>query len=308
MIKNYTISFLFFFLCSCNSSNKSFDASGYFEAEEVIISAESNGQLKYFHISEGEILIKGKQIGVIDTCFLHLQKLELSAVLSSVKSRIPNVKKQTAFYKQQLQIANIKLIKLKKEKERIYELIKAKSGTQKQLDDISSEILATTTQIQAIKNKKIAQKSALQVQINALNSESKPVYYKIKQVQKQIEKSVITNPVKGTVLSKFVHQHEFVNIGKPLYSIADLSHLILRVYVTQKQLSTIMLNSNVTVITDDQTTVKGKIIWISNMAEFTPKTIQTKEERENRVFAIKIMVNNTANLKIGMFASVKFNK
>lgn len=284
------------FLSACNSDKKTFDASGTFEAVETIISAEATGNIKKFSIQEGQLLKEGESIGYIDTVQLFLKKKQLEAQVNSLISKKPNITIQLSALEAQLTTAE-------KEKQRIANLIKGSAATQKQLDDINASI-------EIIKKQIAGQKSSLEISNNGIEKDVLPLIVQIEQINDQITKSKIINPVNGTVLSKYAEQNEFATTGKALYKIADLSDIIFRAYITGNQLPKIKINQQVTVLTDDGSggfkETSGTIIWINDKSEFTPKSIQTKDERANRVYAIKVKVTNDGTYKTGMYGELKF--
>lgn len=284
-------------LSSCKRDNARFDASGSFEAEEVIISSEANGTIKQFMIEEGQTLKAGQYIGYIDSVQLYLKKKQLEAQISAVLSKKPNVAVQLASLQEQLKTAE-------KEQKRINNMVKADAATTKQLDDINASI-------ELIKKQTEAQRSSLDISSEGIGKESIPLSIQVEQVNDQLRKCRIINPIKGTVLSKYANANEVAAQGKPLYKIADLSTIILRAYITGDQLPQLKLNQAVTVHTDDGKggfkQAQGTVTWINDKAEFTPKTIQTKDERANMVYAIKVMVKNDGSYKIGMYGELSFN-
>jgi len=296
-------------LAACNNNNPDHDASGTFETTESIISAEANGIIKQFDIEEGEILKEGQHIGYIDSIQLHLKKKQLESQVRSLLSKTPDVAAQTNAYKKQLAVAQTRLDAQFVEKRRIENLVKADAATPKQLDDITALTDALFKELDVIKGQEAAQNSILQTQTNGLVGETAPLKVRIEQINDQLANCRIINKVNGTVLTKYAEANEMAANGKPLYKIADLSTLILRAYISGNQLSSVKLNQPVKVLVDDADgkfkEYNGVIEWISNKAEFTPKTIQTKDERANLVYAIKIRVKNDGYLKIGMYADVK---
>jgi HlyD family secretion protein len=277
--------------------NKSkYDASGTFETEETIISAEASGVIKAFTIEEGQILKSGDQVGYIDSTQLYLKKKQLQAQIGAVLSRRPNISAQLASLEVQLKAAQ-------REQKRIKGLVDADAMPAKQLDDANDRAEVLKKQIDA-------QQSALGITSSSINEETIPLQIQIDQLIDQLEKCRIINGVNGTVLSKYAELNEVTTIGKPLYKIADLSSLILKAYVTGDQFAEIKLSQHVKILVDDGTggskEYEGVIEWISDKAEFTPKTIQTKDERANLVYATKIRVKNDGLLKIGMYADLLF--
>jgi HlyD family secretion protein len=295
-MKKIIFLFSFAILAGCTSKEKKFDASGSFEAEETIISSEAAGMLKQFTVEEGQELKARQTIGYIDSTQLYLKKKQLEAQIKAVLSGRPDSEKQLAVLEEQLKNAE-------REQKRFTNLVQANAGTQKQLDDINSQIEVLKKQIEA-------QKSTLGITSSSISEQTEPLQIQIEQVKDQLEKCKLVNPINGTVLAKYAEQNEIAAPGKPLYKIADVSSLLLRAYVTGTQLSQVKLEQKVKVLIDknekEYSEIEGTIVWISDKAEFTPKTIQTKEERANLVYAMKIKVPNDGSLKIGMYGEVKF--
>lgn len=282
-------------LTSCNKNKSNFDASGSFEAEETIISSEAIGTIKQFNIEEGQVLKKGEFIGYIDTTQLYLKKKQLESQIKAMLSKKPNLSVQISAMQSQLATAE-------NEKIRISNLIKGDAATPKQLDDINASIDVIKKQIEA-------QKSSLNIAIEGLGKDASSMLVQIEQLNDQLAKCKIINPKEGTVLTKYSEVNEMAATGKALYKIADLSNIILRVYITGNQLPMIKLNQMVKVYTDDGNgnfnETEGIITWINDKAEFTPKTIQTKDERANMVYAMKVKVKNEGTFKIGMYGEIK---
>ncbi len=283
----------FLMLHSCKTGDEKADGYGNFEATEILISSEANGKLLQFTVEEGQDLEKGKVVGLVDTLQLYLKKQQLLASKNTISSKSRGVLSQ-------INVLNAQLATAKTNKTRIENLIKANAGTQKQLDDVNGQIDVIKQQIRSV-----------ETQNAPIVNELKSVAIQIKQIEDQIQKSIITNPVSGTVLTSYAEPNEIVNFGKPLYKIADLNTLELRVYVSEPQLPNIKIGQQVTVKIDAGETMKsydGTITWIATEAEFTPKIIQTKEERVNLVYAVKVTVKNDGSLKIGMPAEMWINK
>ncbi|MGJ1412761.1 HlyD family secretion protein [Sphingobacterium thalpophilum] len=282
---------------SCNNKQDTFDASGSFEAEETIISAEAQGTLKTFDIQEGQTLQAGQNIGYIDSIQLYLKKKQLETQVTALLGKKPNIPVQLSALQEQLRTTE-------KEKVRVANLLKGDAATPKQLDDINAQIDVLKRQIEA-------QKSSLNISSDGISKDVVPLQVQIEQLENQLSKCKLINPINGTVLTKYAEANEIASIGKPLYKIADLSNIILRAYVTGNQLPQIKLNQQVKVLTDDGEggyhETAGTITWISDKAEFTPKTIQTKDERANMVYAIKVKVKNDGLYKIGMYGEILFN-
>lgn len=298
-------------LGSCKEVKKEFDATGSFEAEETIVSSESTGAIKLLNIEEGQLLAANQVIGQIDNQQLLLKKKQLQAQIGTFSKKLPDIGSQTSFYAQQLVVTQTRLNNLIKEQKRFQNLVNADAATPKQLDDINAQIEETQKQLLVITKQKEAQVSALSTQTSSINGESAPIQVQIEQIDDQLTKCKIINPLAGTVLSKYAEVNEMTTTGKPLYKIADLSTITLRAYITGNQLPQVKLNQQVKVLTDDgkggYKENSGQLVWINDKAEFTPKTIQTKEERANMVYAVKIKVKNDGYLKIGMYGEVKFN-
>ncbi len=286
------------FLVSCGQKEQAYDASGTFEAVETIVSAEASGIIKVLNLVEGQIVKADETIGYIDTTQLYLKKKQLIAQIGAVLGKKPDVSAQIAAYREQLKQAN-------REQQRIINLLKADAATPKQLDDANSQIAIIKKQI-------LAQESALSITSTSLSKETLPLNVQIDQLNDQISKSKIINETAGTVLVKYVEVNEMAVIGKPLYKVGDLLSIILRAYITGNQLPTVKLGQNVEVLVDaadgKYKSYEGTIEWISDKAEFTPKTIQTKDERANLVYAVKIKVKNDGYLKIGMYGEIILSK
>jgi HlyD family secretion protein len=278
---------------SCGNRNNKSDAYGNFESNEVIISSESQGNLIEFNIDEGQLLPKGQQIGIVDTLQLHLKLMQLMSQKRASEARIGNIRAQVDVQNEQLKTLLI-------EKKRIENMLADDAAPTRQLDDITGKIAVVESTIRSIET----QNASVLAEIDAFDKQ-------IAQLKDQIKRCYLTNPEEGTVLEKYVEAHELVVPGKALYKMANLKTLNLKAYISEKQLSSIKLGQKVTVLIDSKTDelkkLEGVICWISSTAEFTPKIIQTREERINMVYAIKVRVENTSDeLKIGMPAEVVF--
>ena len=285
------------FFYSCNSGKNKFDASGTFETIETIVSSEVNGKITQLNIEEGQSIDQGTLIAIIDTSQLYLKKKQLRATINSILSRQPEIAKQLASIQEQIFTAE-------REKKRIENLVKSEAAGTKQLDDINA-------QLSLLKKQYIASQSSLEISKNGLNQDIIPLQVQIEQTQDLIEKSKIINPIKGVVLSKYAETNEITALGKPIYKIARLDELTFRMYVSGDQLPLLKTGQQLDISIDagngEKKEVKGKISWISSEAEFTPKTIQTKDERANLVYAIKLIVPNDGSIKLGMYGEVRFN-
>jgi HlyD family secretion protein len=280
-------------LASCGKNSGKADAYGNFEADETIISAEVSGKLLEFSVKEGDILKTGDFVALVDTMQLHFQKRQLMSKRGAVESNHGNIVAQVAVVEEQVTT-------LKKEKDRVEKLIASGAATGKQMDDINGQL-----------NILYKQKESIKAQNSSLFSETDAIAQNIAQIEDMLNRAKIVNPINGTVLEKYVNQHEIVSAGKPLYKIADLDQIILRAYISGSQLSEIKIGQKVRVEIDknedENYSYEGTIIWVASESEFTPKLIQTKEERVNLVYAIKISVKNDGRIKIGMPGEVFFN-
>lgn len=276
---------------SCGNNKDKPDAYGSFEATEITVSSLANGKIMMFAIEEGQLLDSNQLVGFIDTTDLHLKKLQTIGQNNVTGSRREDLNAQVAVQEQNRD--NILV-----EKKRVVSLLKDGAATRKQLDDINSSLSLVEKQIASIKT----QFTGIENQVGSTDQQ-------IAQLRESIRNSRIINPVKGTVLTKFAENNEVTTFGKPLYKIADLREMQLRVYVSGAQLPGVKLGDRVEVRFDkDEKTnskTEGVVSWISQTAEFTPKTIQTKEERVNLVYAVKIRVKNDGTLKIGMPGEIK---
>lgn len=276
-------------IISCNKNNEKADAYGNFEATEITVSSESNGKIEFLNVEEGAQLIKGSLVGLIDTLQLHYTREQLKASIETVQSKSTSVLSQINVLNEQLKTAKI-------EQTRIQNMYAENAATKRQIDEIDGKVKVIEKQI-----------SSVQTQNAPILNEIKSIKVQIEKLDDQIKKSKISNPVDGTVLTKYAEPSEITAFGKPLYKIANLNEMELRVYVTETQLAQIKIGQKVTVAIDadnDTKKYEGNITWISAQAEFTPKVIQTKEERANLVYAVKVAVKNDGSLKIGMPAEV----
>lgn len=295
---------------SCNLNDHLSDASGTFEVDEVIVSAEVPGKIISFNINEGSILKKDSIIGEIDSIPLALQKAQIEATIGALNQKTMDVRPQIKLMRDQIAVQKTQLANALYEKDRTQKLIKADAATTKQLDDWNTQIAVLQKQITVNEQQIKVQETTTGTQNSTVLSEYKPLRKSIAQINDQLRRTFITNPVNGTVLTKYAMAGEETTAGKALYKIGDLSVITLRAYITGTQLSEIKLDQQVKVMVDSTANTYrhyiGVIGWISDKAEFTPKTIQTKDERANLVYAIKIHVKNDGYLKIGMYGEVKF--
>jgi HlyD family secretion protein len=288
---------LFLATYSCQSDQETADAYGNFEATEILVSAEVNGRLIYFDLEEGEQVDKNTLVGIIDTTLLFLKKQQLEKSIQTIRGKTSNVQPQLDVFTEQIRV-------LRKEEARIKGLIKVRAATEKQLDDIIGQIKVLEKRILATRDQSADMNSAILGEID-------PLRIQIEQINDQLARSYIHNPIAGIVLTKLAEKSEIVGIGRPIYSIADTRKMILRAYISGQQLSDIEIGQQVVVLVDDSQkeyrNYEGTISWVSAEAEFTPKIVQTKDERVNLVYAIKVSVPNDGKLKIGMPAEMYLN-
>lgn len=283
-------------LAACGDKEVEYDASGIFETTEIIVSAQTAGELTALTAEEGRTVEAGEKLGCVDTVQLALKKRQLSASLTATDSKRLDRKRQVAALRQQID-------NLQREKARFSELLKADAATEKQVDELDYQIAILQRQLEATEE-----------QINSSNSsldgQSSGIEAQLAQVEDQIRKSVAASPIKGTILAKYAEPGEYVVPGKPLFKVADISRMKLRAYLTADQLTTLKIGQKVTVYADqgktDRKAYEGTVVWIADEAEFTPKTIQTREERANLVYAVKIAVSNDGLIKRGMYGDVNF--
>lgn len=284
-------------LSSCGNKKDDADASGTFEATEVIVSAEASGKILSFNVEEGQVVAANQFLGTIDSTQLYLRKQQVISSKKALLSRRPDIKKQIAAIEQQIATA-------KTEHKRFENLVKANAANQKQLDDIDAQIALLKKQLDA-------QKTTLVTGNQGINNDSEGISLQASQLDDQLQKCKITSPIAGTVLVKYAEMGEVAALGKALFKIADTNNMILRAYVTADQLTQLKIGQKVKVTSDfgkdDTKEYAGTLAWISSKSEFTPKTIQTRDERANLVYAVKINVKNNGLLKIGMYGDVKFN-
>lgn len=284
-------------LCAaCSGGDAEYDASGVFETTEVIVSAKGTGELVSFRVDEGQTVGMGQELGCIDTVQLYLKKRQLLATISATESKQLDEARQVASIRQQ--ISN-----LQHERKRFAQLVKENAANQKQVDDIDYQIMVLQRQLAA---------TAEQIGSNnsSLTGQKGSIVAQIAQIEDQIRNSVITSPIQGTVLTKYMEQGEFAAPGKPLFKVGDTGNMKLRAYITADQLTTLKIGQKVKVYADqgkaDRKEYAGTVTWISSKAEFTPKTIQTRDERANLVYAVKIAVKNDGLIKEGMYGDVVF--
>ena len=273
-------------LTACNNKSDQADAYGNFEATEVIVSAETSGRIIKFDVTEGTEIDKGFEIALIDTTLIHLQKGEIDAGMKGVRTRISSINAQNDILNQQIDNLNVNIA-------RIENMLKDDAATKKQYDDLAGQVAVLEKQIAANNT----QKASIAAEISVYESKKATL-------NEQVVRSCVKSPLKGTVIEKYAEAGEMAAAGKPLVKIADLSVIKLKVYVSGAQLGSIRTSQEVTVRIDkgkkDYSNFIGKISYISGKAEFTPKIIQTKEERVTFVYAVTIDVINDGSMKSGM--------
>jgi len=283
--------FLLVFICACKQQQEATDAYGNFEAIEVLVSSETTGRIVAFGPEEGAVLEQDQLVAVIDSTQLYLKKTQLESGKTSLASRIQTLEAQ-------IRASRVQMDNLERESQRISKLLEGGAASGQQLDDLEGQIALLEAQIQAIESQK-----------SSVHAERKTLEVQISQVKDQILRCKIRNPIYGTLLTKYKEEGEISAPGQPLYKVANLDELILRAYVSGDQLSSVNVGREVRVRYDGKEGLEecaGWVSWISPRAEFTPKIIQTREERVNLVYAIKVKVSNEGNLKIGMPGEVIF--
>jgi len=290
-LTGYFLPLLLLTVAACNNQVGSADAYGNFEAIEVMVSAESNGKILSFLPLEGATLQKGQVTVILDSTQLYLQKMQLESGFASLGSRINTLEAQ-------VRASRIQLENLEREKRRTDRLVEGGAATARQQDDINGQVALLEAQLEATESQKAS-----------LYAERRTLEVQISQVEDQIAKCTVRSPIDGVILSKYKEQGEIAAAGQPLYKMADMGELILRAYVSGDQLSSVRVGGMVTVRFDQQQEMgetTGEVSWVSPSAEFTPKIIQTREERVNLVYAIKVRVQNDGSLKIGMPGELLF--
>ncbi len=285
------------FMAGCSKENNISHASGVFETEDVIVSALASGEITKFDVEEGLVLEKDMVVGTIDDKQLQLKKLQLQNAIYSAETKLINIDTQLAPVGEEIN-------RYKKEVTRFTNLVKSNAANQKQLDDVKAAYIAA-------QKKRSATLDTMQQNNKAVENEINGLKIQIAQIEDNIQKSYIKAPINGVILTKYANAYEFAQTGKPLFKMADVSTLILRAYVTADILTQVKLGDNAEIMADfgkeSMKKYTGNIIWISDKAEFTPKTIPTRDERSNLVYAVKIKVKNDGYLRKGMYGEVIFN-
>lgn len=281
---------------SCSPPDTAATASGTFESAEIIVSSESSGPILSFSREEGDLLAAGSEVAKIDSIQLELRRKQLEAQMRSAESRKPDLALQLAAIEQQVDTA-------RSEKARVEKLLQADAASAKQLDDVNAQIATLERQL-------AAQRESLVSSRASIGGEEAALGYQIEQLDDQIRRSSVKSPIDGTLLVKYAEAGELAVPGKALFRVADMNRLYLRSYVSAAELTKVKLGSKAAVTADfgaeGSRTYEGTVTWVSDKAEFTPKNIQTRDERSNLVYAVKVAVKNDGYLKLGMYGAVRF--
>jgi HlyD family secretion protein len=297
-------------LVACQHQQSDTDAYGNFEAEERLVSAEGTGKIIELTVEEGQRVQAGQVVGRIDSTQIVLKIAQLEASILAILAKKPAIGAQLAVFDDQAAVITANINNLERERKRIENLVKKDAATPQQFDQLNDQLIQLKRQLEVVQAQKSAAFASLNVQQTGITAEVAPLQHQIAQLRDQLQKCRITVPATGVVLTKFAEPGEVTSVGKPLFKTADLDNMILRAYISGGQLSSVQLGQEVTVSVDgpdgQRLSRKGKISTIADKAEFTPKVIQTKEERVNLVYAIQIAVPNDGIFKIGMPAEVQF--
>ena len=323
-MKKYILLAAIFALSSCNNSDDSYDASGTFEADELMVTAKANGTILQLNVEEGQQLRLNEKVGEIDPKNVQLQKEQVVASMDAIEQKTNSALPQIQVLQSQIsgQSANVSILQEQlqnavRERNRTANLVAKDAATKKQLDDangqikvIQKQIIAAQSQLSVLQQQISTTKENVSIQNRAILSERKPTEKKVEQIDEQLKNNTIESPISGMVLTKYLNQGEFASVGKPIFKMANLDIMTLKTFITGDQLPKLKVGQKVTVLIDagegKTKQLPGTVYWISSKAEFTPKTIQTKNERANLVYAVKIHVKNDGYLKIGMYGDVKF--
>lgn len=323
-MKKYILLAAIFALSSCNNSDDSYDASGTFEADELMVTAKANGTILQLNVEEGQQLRLNEKVGEIDPKNVQLQKEQVVASMDAIEQKTSSALPQIQVLQSQIsgQSANVSILQEQlqnavRERNRTANLVAKDAATKKQLDDangqikvIQKQIIAAQSQLSVLQQQISTTKENVSIQNRAILSERKPTEKKVEQIDEQLKNNTIESPISGMVLTKYLNQGEFASVGKPIFKMANLDIMTLKTFITGDQLPKLKVGQKVTVLIDagegKTKQLPGTVYWISSKAEFTPKTIQTKNERANLVYAVKIHVKNDGYLKIGMYGDVKF--
>lgn len=285
-------------LWACSPKGIQSDAWGTFEAREVLVSAEASGPLVQYAVRDGQQVTSGEVLGMVDTMALYLRKVQLEASIRALGARTQDIGAQRAVFEVQKQ-------NLDREIDRVTALIASGAATSKQLDDLKG-------QREVVERQMNAQVTTLSTANTSVRKEAEPLLAQLSQVNDQIKRCVIKSPISGTVLANYAEQGEMAMMGRVLFKVADMNRMTLRAYLSGDQLDSVRLGQKVALLAGEDTGEKpsfeGELVWVSDVAEFTPKTIQTRKERTALVYAIKVETKNDGRLKIGMPGEVLFRK
>lgn len=279
-------------LFSCNKRDLLAEAQGVFEADEILVASPIDGRIDYMQVKEGEQLTKGQEVIHIDTTLIAYQRDYIASQQANARtSGIVSEKVQT-------EALDVQIAALEKEQRKIERLVEKEVLAQKQLDEINARLDGAKAQKAAATQQVEKQNSGSQGTAKALDAQ-------IAQVNEMISRAAIKAPISGTVLTTYAHEGELTGAGRPLFKMANLSNITLRIYLSPGQLERIQLGQIVKVYNDmggeKNREYKGKIVWISEKAEFTPKNIQTSSMRSTLIYAAKVEVPNDGYLKIGQY-------
>lgn len=293
----YTVFLVCVFGVGCNHKMEKRQASGMFETREVVVSSEISGRVERLEVMEGDYVEAGKVVGLIDTMQLHWLKVQAQQAAVAVNERIPNLDKI-------LEVYRLKVERGEKELARVERLLAGKAATQKQYDDVKAMVDEGRSALEG-------QTHQAEVMIAGAKAESAAIALKVDQVNDQIRRCLITNPVSGVVLAKYTEEQELAAPVKALYKIGDMKNMYLQVYVEGFQANRLKVGDSVKVFAQlgggEEREYQGRISWIASDAEFVPKTVHTQDERDNLVYAVKIHVENDGVLRVGMYGDVKFD-
>lgn len=323
---------------SCSSGDNDYDATGIFEVTEVVVSAESQGRILSLDFNEGDNVKEGQELGAINSIQLALQKdqlianqkvnttrkLDVSAQVASLQRSVETQRKQINTQQSQIEVLRQQLANLQHERARFAALLAENAGNEKQVSDIDQQISVVKKQIEAAEKQLAAsetqigitesqiteKREQLNVGNNTLDTQNDVLSTQIGSVDEKISDAIVRSPITGTILQKYAEAGEYAVPGKALFKVGNINDMKIRAYVTGAQLTKLKIGQKVKVYADmgesDRKEYAGTITWISSEAEFTPKTIQTRDERANLVYAIKISVKNDGFIKSGMYGEVNF--
>lgn len=285
-MRSISLCIILVFALSCSRKDTGFDAMGHFEADEYMLTAESGGRIIHLDIKEGNKVHRGDTIAITDTISVYLQLQQSKAQQAAIESKIPGVKAQEKVVEMEISV-------LKAEKKRFENLLTEKATSGKSLDDIIHQIELANSR-----------KGTFSTQIASLRQDENVIVAQQNILADQLRKCRIISPADGVVINLIAKTADLMIPGKPILKLADIEQIILKAYVSEDQLSKIKISDQVKARIDGPDggflEYPGQIYWVSDQAEFTPKVIQTKKERVNLVYAVKVRVKNDGRIKIGM--------